>query len=152
MTLFEESMTEMLSVCDRRVSLAVLLLLTISVNIVLIKQRKHTLTWFWSEETWLKSVPVLSLTSLGLSVKLKGSALVVWASTLGSSGSWFASVQRQLHFPTFSALNRGFTHKAHTHHKLVSMYLGKCCFFSVGHRFGFCLTLKLNSLFHTVIY
>lgn len=84
-------------------------------NLVLIKQAKHTLTWFWSEEKWLKSAPVLSLAPLGLlSLKLKGSASVVWASTLGSRGSRFRSVQRQLHFPTFSALNRGFTHKAHT--------------------------------------
>lgn len=53
---------------------------------------------------------MLLLDSAGLLLNLKGSATMVWGSSFGSKGSWFMSVQRQLHFPTFYALNRGYVH------------------------------------------
>lgn len=52
--------------------------------------------WFWSVKK-----------SLGLLLKLKGFAYVVWASALGSKGSRFMSAQRPIHFPTSSTPRKG---------------------------------------------
>ena len=113
------------------------------------KRNKHLF------ENWLESVPVQSLFFLGLSLKLKGSAAVVWISSFDSKRSRFTFVQRLLLFPTCSTLNKGFTHK---HMLTISLFPwtrgnhSKLFYLSLYHRFGFCLTLQLHNLFHTIIY
>lgn len=76
---------------------------------------------------------------------------MVWASTLGSKGSWFASVHEATSFSHIFGSKWG-VHSRNAHiTSLFSMsweITANCFFLSVCHRFGFCLTLKLYGLSH----